>query len=900
MSKLLKQARHYTTLGLSVILLAEDKTPALSSWTDLQRNRLTEEELLDLFEGKAIRPEILDKEGKPKGMKAYKDILGIGILGGSWSGTDLPGLEIIDVDSKYDTTGTLWEDLRAMIIRQLGQDFFDSVVIARTPSGGYHIYYRATNIESNQKLAKRPATPQEIQQGEKGDRAILETRGTGGYVGAYPTPGYEFIQGSADTIPVITPADRNELKNICKGFDLSGFYDKSYKDKKKKPTGSALPGVSTIEDYQNKADIIELLEKHDFSVVGETKDLVYIKRKGSSASSSGNYHKDMRLLKFFSTNVDGFEPERAYNIFEVYYILEHNGESGKAFYKLFEEGYGSEDWRMAWLEKQKEQEPPHPADVFDSQTILIETTDKRTGEVTSVLAPGGSVKAKDLERLSEDTVILQVYSNTTPQEAVQAIRTAVKSGKRVLVCVDGEEPVYWFKYELGLRVAQYEQYIAESEGLSDLQIEDLRKEIGDLGLRIPDPMDRDHYKKIVTSEVFAEIGITEESLEITLDQLRADEDREKQKKKMDLLLGKVTTLQDEGKTQEALELISKETSDIKLIDKAGEFDKLLRPTSEEEIKKEEASLPDSLNTGFIIAGEELLLPGGQISIYAGPTNHGKTIVLINTALQVADRYPDKKFIFFSYEERANSIIQYFLNTYINLDFNSSKGGNRRLLRDYFRTGSTQFIAQANRDHFESKKAEFFRDYIENGRILIKGVDYNSDELDLAIRHLHKKEPSLGGVFIDYFQLLRLPQAQSKNSRQEELKQICLDLNSLAKNTGLPLILSAQFNREVTNLRRLHPTSIGEAGDIERIVNTLIGLWNMDKKPVLKGITDAEADEINDRIRKRLSQQDGARNMYLEILKSRDLPTGAYDFLEFNGNTGKVSNRAEKIKGKDPF
>jgi DNA polymerase III delta prime subunit len=90
--------------------------------------------------------------------------------------------------------------------------------------------------------------------------------------------------------------------------------------------------------------------------------------------------------------------------------------------------------------------------------------------------------------------------------------------------------------------------------------------------------------------------------------------------------------------------------------------------------------------------------------------------------------------------------------------------------------------------------------------------------------------------------------------------------------------------------RLHPTNIGEAGDIERIVNTLIGLWNMDKKPVLKGITDAEATEINNKIRKRRLLEEGAKNMYLEILKSRDLPTGSFDFLEFNGNTGKVSNR----------
>jgi hypothetical protein len=74
---------------------------------------------------------------------------------------------------------------------------------------------------------------------------------------------------------------------------------------------------------------------------------------------------------------------------------------------------------------------------------------------------------------------------------------------------------------------------------------------------------------------------------------------------------------------------------------------------------------------------------------------------------------------------------------------------------------------------------------------------------------------------------------------------------------------------------------------------------MDKKPVLKGITDAEAEEINTRISNRRITGEGAKNMYLEILKSRDLPTGSYDFLEFNGNTGKVKNREVESFSSSP-
>jgi len=460
------------------------------------------------------------------------------------------------------------------------------------------------------------------------------------------------------------------------------------------------------------------------------------------------------------------------------------------------------------------------------------------------------------------------------------------------------EALPYYEYKLQETLYKYGK-IEEERGLQPKDIDRLLDEVVETASQIPDATDRDRYKKLFTSlEAIKELGISEESLSITVDRLTSTRDKEAQAKEFKKLLSEATQLQDKGEIDKALELLDSKVKEVKLKDKATEFSRLLIPTSEAKIKEEEANLPDSLNSGFNINGEELLLPGGAISVYAAPTNHGKTILLINTVLNVAQRYPDKKFIFFTYEERDTAILQYFLNTYIDINLNNSDKANRRILRDYFKTGSTQFISSHNIEYFNAKKEEFFRDYIETGRILVKYVDYNSQELTTAIEYINKESKDIGGVFIDYFQLLKLP--KEKNSRQEELKQICIALKDTAVRTGLPLILAAQFNREVTNLMRLHPTNIGEAGDIERIANTLVGLWNMDKKPVLKGITEAEADEINMRISNRRLKGEGAKNMYLEILKSRDLPTGSYDFLEFNGNTGKVKNREVESSGSNPF
>ena len=445
----------------------------------------------------------------------------------------------------------------------------------------------------------------------------------------------------------------------------------------------------------------------------------------------------------------------------------------------------------------------------------------------------------------------------------------------------------YYEYNLQETLNKYGK-IEEERGLQPKDIDRLLDEVVETASQIPDAPDRDRYKKLFTSlEAIKGLGISDESLSITVDRLTSTRDKEAQAKEFKKLLYEATQLQDKGETDKALELLDSKVKEVKLKDKVTEFSSLLLPTTEAQVKEEEANLPGSLDTGYRIGRDELLLPGAAISVYAAPTGHGKTVFLINTALNVADKYPDKKFVFFTYEERDTAILQYFLNTYIDVDLNSLDKGNRRLIRDYFKTGSTQYIASNSLDYFHQKKEEFFKTYIETGRILIKRADYNSSELDLAIRYLHKQEATIGGVFIDYFQLLNAPgevkRAERINSRQEELKFICQSLNKTAKDTGLPLILAAQFNREVSNLMDMHPQKIREAADIEQIVNTLVGLWNLSKKDVGKETSKGDLNEIQ------LRTGGAETGMYVELLKSRDLPTGSYEVLSYNGNTGKIKN-----------
>lgn len=434
----------------------------------------------------------------------------------------------------------------------------------------------------------------------------------------------------------------------------------------------------------------------------------------------------------------------------------------------------------------------------------------------------------------------------------------------------------YYEYNLQETLNKYGK-IEEEIGLQPKDIDRLLDEVVETASQIPDATDRDRYKKLFTSlEAIKGLGISEESLSITVDRLTSTRDKEAQAKEFKKLLSEATQLQDKGETDKALELLDSKVKEVKLKDKATEFSSLMIPIKENELKERQANKPESLNSGYTIGGEPLLLPSGAISIFTAPTSHGKTTFLINLALNVATASPDKETYLFSYEEDGDSILINTLNTYLDEDISSN---NRRTLKSYFTTGSTEYIKSQSKDFFTATKDKFFRELIDTRRLNIHYSSYNSDTLIEAIRYLHKHAKP-GAIFIDYIQLLNLPEGKYKTySRQEEIKEICIALKDVAVETGLPIILGAQFNREVVTQLRLHATKIGEAGDIERIANLIVGFWNNNFKPLA---TDGELNEIN-------NKGVAPDTLYTTILKNRGGRVGLEEILSFNGNTGKIKN-----------
>lgn len=289
------------------------------------------------------------------------DCEAVGLVCGALSG----GLEVIDIDCKYDLTGRLFENYKRLINEANGS-LLKKLVVQKTKGNGYHIIYRCSKIEGNLKFANRQTTDEEknntyqksykealknseddnqakeiAEKARKNDkvRVLLESRGEGGYIMCFPSEGYEIIYGDLYSISELTPEERDTLHSIARQFNT--VFDEVVVPKKANIVKTK--GLSPFEDYNQRADVVDLLQKHGWKVVGNKGNKTIFLRAGQTTSqSSGNYDHDKNWFSVFTTSTE-FEPQRAYLPYAVFAYLECNKDFSEASKKLFELGFGERE-----------------------------------------------------------------------------------------------------------------------------------------------------------------------------------------------------------------------------------------------------------------------------------------------------------------------------------------------------------------------------------------------------------------------------------------------------------------------------------------------------------------------------------------------------------------------------
>ena len=290
-------AEEYLTAELSVLpAVREKKCPAVGKWKVWQERLPTDVEVRAWFANKHDA---------------------ICLICGKVSGN----LEILD----FDNHGELFPKWKKLI----PQELFDKLVIEQTPSGGFHAAYRcADEICGNLKLA----------QGERDGKLVtlIETRGNGGLFLCYPTEGYTLKQAAFTSLQILSSNERKQL------FDAAYSLNEKTQGEAKEPpdfTDSDLFEERPGDDFNECGDIRDLLICHGWTPVRVDDGNEYFRRPNKNGTGWSASLKD-RVFYVFTSNAYPFEPNKAYSPFNVYTLLEHNGDYTAAANTLLQYGYG--------------------------------------------------------------------------------------------------------------------------------------------------------------------------------------------------------------------------------------------------------------------------------------------------------------------------------------------------------------------------------------------------------------------------------------------------------------------------------------------------------------------------------------------------------------------------------
>lgn len=325
-------AEKYLSLGFNIVPVDDHKRPLVKEWTSLKTNKI-----------------VLDRQ--------FDRAWGIAIFGGAIS----TNTEFIDIDSKYDLTGNLFEDYKKSI-HDLDKNILKKLIVEESQNKGYHFIYRCSEIGGNTKLAKRftieserektyqDRLSEEIKKGTDEPTAkieaikardndkvrdLIETRGEGGYCVVYPSPSYKLLYHSFEEIQVITPQERIILLNCARAFNTY------YTEPIIKPKYQKLVSDTTLpfEAYNQGGDIISVLESNGWTIARQKAHKLMMLRPGGTQNWSAEYDIDKKLFYVWTSSTE-FTQEKAYNHSQVLTQLQFNGDYSASAKWLLENGFG--------------------------------------------------------------------------------------------------------------------------------------------------------------------------------------------------------------------------------------------------------------------------------------------------------------------------------------------------------------------------------------------------------------------------------------------------------------------------------------------------------------------------------------------------------------------------------
>ncbi|MGL6139935.1 MAG: DUF3987 domain-containing protein, partial [Planktothrix sp.] len=311
------------------------------------------------------------KNGKLLEWAKYKSefITNNGLFDGAYGicqvcGTISGNLTGIDIDTKNDLNGDLW-NLFWEKLQEFLPEICEHILVEQSPSGGYHLYYRAENLAKNHVIAKN-----------KQGQGLIEIKGEGGLLTCFPTPKYRVIQGKFSNLPRLTEAQHQIVLSISQS--LSEFIEfKDIKDAPRKEFSETSNEKSHFVQYNEKGDVIELLEANGWKALYSKNDKIFLRRPNSKSRvphATFNYYPNITYI--FSSNTE-FEQFKGYSKSAIFCHYECGGDWKLCSKKLLDLGFGEKYERKkstqeVAISRQILKKNENNELGIDSETMLIE------------------------------------------------------------------------------------------------------------------------------------------------------------------------------------------------------------------------------------------------------------------------------------------------------------------------------------------------------------------------------------------------------------------------------------------------------------------------------------------------------------------------------------------------
>jgi len=249
-------------------------------------------------------------------------------------------LQCIDLDCKV--RAGLWDQFVRRVAEFDAIDILARVVIQKTKNDGRHLVFFCDAALDNTKLAWDQSTK----------RAIIETRGRGGYFVIAPSAGYEIAQGALDNIPTLSETDRDRLLAVCRSFDEAPRECSG-------PRGDSTDTPGELYDRDTPA-FFGLLHRHGWRPAHGK----YWTRPGKSAGVSASWDVVPGRFFVFSTSTT-LESGHVYRPWHVYAALEHDSDYSAAAKALRAAGYApkgnaASDFRAGVADNAQRDDHPEP------------------------------------------------------------------------------------------------------------------------------------------------------------------------------------------------------------------------------------------------------------------------------------------------------------------------------------------------------------------------------------------------------------------------------------------------------------------------------------------------------------------------------------------------------------